>query len=309
MSHTSLGASDVAMLSGEGGGGGEAPRFPHVPGSSLVGVVTKLGEDVTDLRLGDRVGLGRVRGACLRCRFCLGGREELCAAAVLSSGGGLSEKAVSDGRFAVKLPEEMGGAEGAALLGCGVLAFCALRHASAGEEVGVVGVGGVGHMAIQIARSKGCVVTAISRGGKASEALALGASACLDVSEEGDGELEGGLSGSLDFIVLTTDGIDGKAVSRLLSPGGSVCLLPGATACAASFDYDQMARKGQRVLTATPGGRRDVDAFLRFVKAHRIKPRLEIEPIARVNQAIEKMRAGEAGYCTVVERKVARASK
>ena len=300
VSHTALSAADLDLIDGKHAG--DAPSFPRVSGGQLVGQVAALGDGVRRLRIGDRVGLGWVKQSCLNCRLCLGGKEHLCPEVVRTccgaQRGGLTEKYRADSRFVHQIPEQLGSAEAAPLLSTGLVAFCALQHAQPGDAVGVLGVGGLGHLALQIAARRGCTVTAISSN-QAKEPLAkeLGATHFILSSAAVKAE-----PGSLDFLlVCSTMAYDPAIVARLLAPEGAVCFVPGGAAASASLDLQQMAHRGQRVLTASAGGRLDMQAFLRFATAHGIRACVETVPISDVNHGVSMLRANEAQFCVVVE--------
>jgi len=299
VTHTGLTAADLNMIDGRFGAA--ETRFPHVAGGQLVGTVVRTGSAVNKIKPGDRVGLGWLKGACLECRHCYAGKEHLCSAAVFTCSGGqrggLSERYHADARFVHAIPEKMRSAEAAPLLACGLTAFVALQLAQPGDAVGVIGIGAVGHLALQIAAKRGCVVTAISSSAKEMSSKELGADHFLKLADVRSSE-----AGSLDFIlVASTNHVDPSVISHLLAPEGTVCFVMGGAASAAKLDLHDMALRGQRVTTAASGGRRDMQAFIQFVKAHGIKPRVETTSINGVNGAIAKMRANEARFCVVIE--------
>lgn len=299
VTHTALCAADVEYMDGQLGG--EDTVFPAVSGGQMVGVVTQVGEGVHRLKRGDRVGLGWLKGACFECRLCCAGKEHLCASAVNTFGGGqrggLTDVYRADARFAFNIPQKIGSAEAAPLLSSGLTAFSALEHTRPGDAVGVIGIGGVGHLALQIAAKRGCIVTAISSSAKEMGARELGAHDFIELDK-----VSQAAAGSLDFIlVASSKPVDMAIIRHLLAAEGTVCFLMGSAANNTSLDLHSMVRRGQRFVTAASGGRRDMDAFMRFVSVHNIKPRVETTSISRVNNAIAKLRANELRYCLVLE--------
>ena len=161
----------------------------------------------------------------------------------------------------------------------------------------MVGIGGMGHLAVQIAAKRGCVVTAISsKSDKEEAARELGASHFLLDTNVPKAE-----AGSLDFILFCSRKVDTSILNRLLAPEGTACFVPGSAAAAVELDMRRMARKGQKVVTAAGGGRRDMDAFMRFATAQGVRACVETTPISEVNEGIAMLRRNEAQFCVVIE--------
>jgi len=156
--------------------------YPFVPGHEIVGYVTELGPAAIGLKKGDRVAIGWQARSCMRCEWCLSGEEQLCED-VENNGvwfphGGFSSSVIADSRFAYPLPDAMPPEDAAVFMCAGITVFSPLRTYSAdsSSKVGVIGVGGLGHLAIQFAHALGCEVTAFSSSPeKKEEALAFGA--------------------------------------------------------------------------------------------------------------------------------------
>ena len=156
--------------------------FPLVPGHEIVGRVSEVGAAVTGLAVSDRVGIGWQGRCCGECEWCRAGDEHLCLqiadCGTWTPRGGFSSEVVVDGRFAYPLPPGLAPETAAVLMCAGIAVYPPLRrHALAGSRVGVVGIGGLGHLALQFARALGCEVPALSSSPKKeAEARAFGAS-------------------------------------------------------------------------------------------------------------------------------------
>ena len=164
--------------------------YPFVPGHEIVGHVSELGPEATGLRKGERVAIGWQGRSCGKCEWCLRGDEQLCVDVekngVWFPHGGFSSSVVADSRFVYPAPDSMPSEHAAVLMCAGITVFSALRNHSAGPStrVGVIGVGGLGHLAIQFARALGCRVTAFSSSPeKREEALGFGADEFVSVGD------------------------------------------------------------------------------------------------------------------------------
>ena len=162
ISHCGICHSDVHLVDGDWGMG----SYPMVPGHEIVGTVAALGPEVRHLEAGARVGVGWQRGACLACESCGAGDENLCAeneATCVGHHGGFADRIRLDGRFAFPIPEGLASENAAPLLCGGATVYSPLRRwVKPSMRVGVVGIGGLGHLGLQFARAMGCEVTAIS---------------------------------------------------------------------------------------------------------------------------------------------------
>src|SRR5512139_2529524 len=176
ITHCGICHSDVHLVDGDWGVG----SYPMVPGHEIVGTVAALGPEARHLETGQRVGVGWQRGACLGCDLCGTGDENLCPrneATCVDHHGGFADRIRVDGRFAFPIPDALASENAAPLLCGGATVYSPLRRwVKPPMRVGVVGIGGLGHLALQFARAMGCEVTAISSSpDKAAEARGFGA--------------------------------------------------------------------------------------------------------------------------------------
>jgi len=147
---------------------GIPPTLPTVPGHEVVGIIKEIGDDVTKFRIGDRVGITPLMGACLNCQYCNDGKEYLCEKMEVtgeSLKGGYTEYITVSEDFATKVPQSMKPEYAAPLFCAGITAYKAVKAAEPrkNKKIAIFGIGGVGHMAIQFAKVEGCEVTAVSR--------------------------------------------------------------------------------------------------------------------------------------------------
>jgi uncharacterized zinc-type alcohol dehydrogenase-like protein len=282
-------------------------RYPLVPGHEIVGTVVACGPQVRELRPGQRVGVGWQRGACLSCDLCVAGQENLCPeqeATCLGHPGGLAERVRVDAHFAFALPDALEGAAAAPLLCGGITVYSPLRRFGVGphSRVGVVGIGGLGHLALMMLRAFGCEVTAFSTSeSKREEALAMGAHH-FAASQEPRSVLEH--TNRFDLVLSTVHArLDWTTYLRTLRPRGTLCLVgspPGLLQIPAA-----LLVTGERAIAGSDiGGRAQIREMLQFCARHRIAPRIEELAMTEgnVNVAIERLRENKVRYRAVLSR-------
>jgi uncharacterized zinc-type alcohol dehydrogenase-like protein len=246
--------------------------------------------------------VGWQRGACLECEWCRSGQENLCAhevATCVEQHGGFAERIRVDSRFAFPIPEGLSSEAAAPLLCGGITVYAPLaRWVRPAMRVGVVGIGGLGHLALQFARAMGCEVTAVSTNAdKEAEARAFGAHRFIAASSP---KALRAAKGSLDFVLSTTFLTpDWKGLLRALRPNGVLCLV-GAPDEPMSLDTGAMLGRQLTVTTSAIGGRPAIREMLGFAARHRIAPRVQLRPLAEADAALADVRGGRARYRIVL---------
>lgn len=273
--------------------------FPIIPGHELVGVVEEVGEDVTHVKPGDRVGAYFFQ-TCGLCPHCFDGHETACATLFTGprlSGftvdGGYAEFVATPAEFLLPLPDELAFEEAAPLFCGGVTAYGALKRADvrAGQRVAILGIGGIGHMAIPIARAMGAEVVAITSAGKEQWARELGADQVI--TRNGDVGAQLRELGGADVVLSTTiDPEDIASVQQGLRVRGSL-LVTGMTVEPLSVMPAAFAFSQQKVIGSIIGTRRDQAELLDMAVRHRIRPVTEVYPLARANEALDRLRHQE----------------
>jgi alcohol/geraniol dehydrogenase (NADP+) len=300
VSHCGICHSDLHLIDD----GWKMSKYPFVPGHEIVGRVTAVGSSVAHLAVGQRVGVGWQRSACLACELCLDRQDNLCAkqtATCVGHHGGFADRLRTDGRYAFPIPDDLDGAAAAPLLCGGATVFAPLRRygVDATQSVGVIGIGGLGHIALLMLRAFGCEVTAFSSSAsKRDEALAMGAHHFVPSTEAR--ELHK-LAGRFHLILSTVHArLDWITFLKTLRPNGTLCLLgspPGVLQIPAAALF-----QGQKSISASEiGDRATVGEMLRFAAKHRIAPVIERTPLAEVNAAIERVRKNEVRYRMVLD--------
>lgn len=300
VAHCGLCHSDLSILDDEWG----QSRYPLVPGHEIVGRVRALGRDAHGLEVGQRVGVGWLSGSCLHCRPCTGGDHHLCRQVqptIIGRHGGFAEAARAHWRWVTPLPEPLAAADAGPLFCGGITVFSPLRELGIRptDRVGIVGIGGLGHLAIQFARAWGCEVTAFtSSETKAAEARALGAHDVVDSTDEAAIKA---CAGRFDLILVTVNvSLPWKRYIGALAPRGRLHFV-GAVLEPVPVTVFQLLG-AQRSVSASPTGSPAAIAdMLDFAARHDIAPTTEHFPIARVNDAIQHLRDGRARYRVVLD--------
>jgi uncharacterized zinc-type alcohol dehydrogenase-like protein len=304
VTHCGLCRSDLDALDNRFG---NAP-FPLVAGHEIVGTVRARGAAVRHLSIGQRVGVGPLCNACLQCELCLDGRDNLCSKMEMTIGGGnrggFADVVEVPAAFAFPLPESLPSAAAAPLLCAGLTVYSPLRrHTSSASRVGVIGIGGLGHLALQFAAKRGSEVTAISTSArKAADARRFGAHHFI---ESGDPEQLRKAAGSLDFILSTVDAdLNFMDYLNLLRPDGKICVV-GASLGAIGIPAGMLIMGQYSLVGSAAGSRATAREMLDFSARHQIAAESEILPIAQVNDALARLRSGKAPFRIVLTHQAA----
>ncbi|KRF08685.1 alcohol dehydrogenase [Arthrobacter sp. Soil782] len=300
--------SDIHTVRGDWG----PQQFPLAPGHEIAGIVTEVGANVTKHAVGDRVGVGCMVNSCRECKNCLAGEEQYCLngnvgtyGAVDRDGtitqGGYSTHVVVTEDFVLRIPEGIELDAAAPLLCAGITTFSPLRHwgAGPGKKVAVVGLGGLGHMAVKLAHAMGAEVTVLSQSLKKQEdGLRLGADAYYATSDENTFTE---LAGSFDLIINTVSAsLDISAYLGLLSLDGA---LVNVGAPAEPLPVQAFALIGGRRSFAGSmiGGIRETQEMLDFCAEHKLGAEIEVIPADKINDAYERVLASDVRYRFVID--------
>jgi uncharacterized zinc-type alcohol dehydrogenase-like protein len=281
--------------------------YPFVPGHEIVGHVSGVGRAVSGLKEGDRVGVGWQGRSCMQCEWCLKGEEQLCMDIVPSGTwvpyGGFSSAVVVDGRFAYPLPSVMPSQVAAVLVCAGVSVYSPLRRYAAKPErkVAIVGVGGLGHLAIQFAHALGYEVVAISsRPEKEAEALAFGAHHFIDANDRASLRQ---VAFGFDLLLCTaSSGIDWEALLNTLRKKGTLVLVGFPDV---AFNSTNLVARELSVTGSFLGNRATMREMLAFAQDQGITPEVELMPMSQVNQAIQRVKQNKARYRIVLVQETA----
>ena len=300
--------SDIHTVNGDWG----PQPFPVVPGHEIVGIVTEVGADVTAHRVGDRVGVGCLANSCRECVNCERGEEQFCLNGSVgtyaapdrdgtSTQGGYSTHVVVDEHFVLKVPEGLDPAAAAPLLCAGITTYSPLRKwgAGPGKQVAVVGLGGLGHMAVKLAHAMGAEVTVLSQSLKKQEdAERLGADHYFATS---DPDTLKQLAWRFDLIINTVSAdLDINSYLRMLAVDGALVNVGLPTAAfpikPRSLIYGQHSVSGSMI-----GGIPQTQEMLDFCAEHGIGSEIEVIGADKINEAYERVIASDVRYRFVID--------
>ncbi len=301
--------SDIHQARGEWGGG----IFPMVPGHEIVGRVLHTGADARRFRVGDAVGVGCFVDSCRECEACHAGEEQYCERGMtgtynsrerhtqLPTYGGYSTRITVDEDYVLRIPDGLPLDRAAPLLCAGITTYSPLRHfgAGAGSEVAVVGLGGLGHVAVKLARAMGARVTVLSSSpSKRGDAIALGAH---DFAATRDPATFKALARRFDLVLDTVSAPhDYNACLGLLRRDGTMVLL-GIPEQPAPVSAYVLIGKRRRLTGSFIGGIRETQEMLDFCATHGVAADIELIPIDRINEAYERMVRADVRYRFVID--------
>jgi uncharacterized zinc-type alcohol dehydrogenase-like protein len=287
--------------------------YPIVPGHEIIGRVVEVGKDVTQFKAGDRVGVGCLVDSCHTCEACESGEEQYCDGAVYTYGGldrhdhsktqgGYSEKVVVSDQFVLRIPDGLDLKGAAPLLCAGITTWSPLRHwkAGKGSQVAVVGLGGLGHMALKLAKALGAEVTLFTRSqGKEADARRLGADRIVLSSDPAQMAAVGG---RFDLIIDTVPYVhDLNPYVPTLATSGTLVLVGYLGALDPFLNSAPMVMRRKSVAGSLIGGIRETQEMLDFCGQHGITSDVEVIRMQDINAAYERMLKSDVKYRFVID--------
>jgi uncharacterized zinc-type alcohol dehydrogenase-like protein len=300
--------SDIHHCRGDWG----PQTYPVAPGHEIAGVVAQVGSKVTKHAVGDRVGVGCMVDSCGECANCRKGEEQHCLEGMTPTYGGIGKDSqlthggysthiVVTEDFVLKIPEGIGLDAAAPLLCAGITTYAPLRHwgAGPGKKVAIVGLGGLGHMAVKLAHAMGAEVTVLSQSlSKKEDGLRLGADHYFATK---DPETFKKLAGTFDLIVNTVSAkIDLNAYLSLLALDGALVNV-GAPAEPLSVNVFSLIMPRRSFAGSLIGGIRQTQEMLNFCARHRIGAEIEVIPASKINEAYERVLSSDVRYRFVID--------
>jgi len=298
--HCGICHSDASVVANEWG----ITRFPVIPGHEVVGKVVALGSNAKGLSVGQRVGVGWTSASCLHCEQCIGGDQNLCpthTGTIIGRHGGFADRVRAQWPWALPIPDGLDARDVGPLLCGGVTVFTPLKvfDIRPTDRVGVVGIGGLGHMALKFAKAWGCEVTAFtSTDSKADEARGFGAHNVVNSRNEAALKKA---AGSLDLLIVTVNvPLDWRTMLATLRPKGRLHFVGAVLEPIPVHAFDVIMT--QKSVSGSPNGAPSTSAqMLNFAARHNILPQTEHFPLAKVNDAIQHMLDGKARYRVVLD--------
>jgi alcohol/geraniol dehydrogenase (NADP+) len=292
--------SDLSMMNNDWG----MTAYPIVPGHEIIGEVVAAGNAVKNVKIGDKVGLGWFSGSCMSCHECMDGAHHLCTSAEFTIGGrhgGFADFVRSHWSWAIPLPEGIDMDKAGPLLCGGITVFnpIILAGVKATDKVGVIGIGGLGHMALKFLNKWGCEVIAFSSNpDKKKSILEMGATKVVDSTNP---EELATIAGSLNFILNTTNvTLDWNSYLTALAPKGKFHNV-GAVLEPMAIPAFSLITVEKSVAGSPLGSPALTRTMLEFCARHEIYPITEEFPMAQVNEALAHLESGKARFRIVLK--------
>jgi uncharacterized zinc-type alcohol dehydrogenase-like protein len=291
-------------------------QFPQVPGHEIAGIVTAVGKNVTKFKVGDKAGVGCAVDSCMQCESCLHGEEQHCdrnqtlvtyggkdaTSPTGKTEGGYANNLVVRDHFAVHIPDSLSLQDAAPLLCAGITTYSPLMNADIkrGDQVGIAGIGGLGHMAIKLAVSKGADVFAFTTtADKVKDALAFGAKEVIVVD---DIKKLDAYKGKLDYLISTIPyKFDVAAYSTLVKKFGHMTLLGMPVQFENSINNIILAGSRVNINSSNTGGIPETQEVINYCADNKILPSIKVIKATEINDAWEKVVNKEARYRYVID--------
>lgn len=294
--------SDLSMIDNEWG----FSQYPLIAGHEVIGRVVALGDAAQDkgLKIGQRVGIGWTARSCGHCDACISGNQINClegATSTILNNGGFADKLRADWQWVIPLPEQMDIESAGPLLCGGITVFKPLlmHHITATSRVGVIGIGGLGHIAIKLLHAMGCEVTAFSSNpAKEQEVLAMGAD---KVVNSRDPEALTALAGQFDLIINTVNvDLDWQPYFEALAYGGNFHTV-GAVLKPLPVPAFTLIGGDRSISGSATGTPYELRKLMKFAGRTGVAPTIEMYPMSKINEAIQHVRDGKARYRVVLK--------
>jgi uncharacterized zinc-type alcohol dehydrogenase-like protein len=298
--HCGVCHSDLAMVDSEW----FPATYPLVAGHEIVGRIVAVGDQAKGRSVGQRVGIGWHSHSCCHCQFCMAGEHNLCAKrqpTIIGRHGGFADKVRAHWSWSLPLPDALDASSAGPLMCGGGTAFLpfVIHDIKPTDRVGVVGIGGLGHLAVKFARAWGCEVTAFtSTPSKREEALLLGAHHTVSSV---DVKALKAITGTLDFLLVTAGAsLEWDALLSTLAAKGRLHMVGVVTEAMKVKTGGLLS--WQRSISASPTPSPAVlSKMLNFAARHGIAPQVEHFPMSRINDALDHLRSGKARYRVVLD--------
>ena len=297
--HCGLCHSDLSVLKNEWG----ISQYPAILGHEVVGHITAVGPNTKGVTIGQRVGIGWYAGSCMHCHQCMSGSHHLCPQVqptIVGHRGGFASHVRAHWAWAIPLPEKLNFADAGPLLCGGITVFAPLAmYAKPTDRVGIIGIGGLGHMAVKFAAAYGCDVTAFtSSESKFEEAKGFGAD---HVVSSKDSSAIKKLAGTIDLLIGTVNvPLDWDAMINTLAPNGRLHLVGAVLEPIPVAAFSLILQ--QRSVSGSPSGSPvAIETMLDFASRHDIVPETEHFPMSKINEAFARLESGKARYRIVLD--------
>lgn len=300
VSHCGICHSDLHLINNDWG----ISSYPMIPGHEIIGTVEKIGSDVKNLEKGQRVGIGWISKSCFECDNCKKGLDNLCQnqqPTCVGKFGGFSEAVICDSRLAFKIPDNIESKDAAPLLCAGITTYAPFinHNVKKGDSVGIVGLGGLGHIAVQFANKMGCDVTVFSHSTNKKEmAFKLGAKHFVETSNINDMTAA---ANSQDFILNTvSDNIDYDSLINCLKTNGTLCVV-GVSSNPIKILPFTLISKQIKLAGSAVGNIATIKNMLEFCSKHNVRPWVEEFEMTEANTAIQNLKDNKLKFRAVLK--------
>jgi len=297
--HCGLCHSDLSILNNEWG----VSQYPAILGHEVIGRITAMGPNAKGLRIGQRVGVGWNSCSCMHCKQCMSGSHNLCPqvqVTIVGHRGGFATHIRAHWGWVIPLPEGLNWQDAGPLLCGGITVFAPIAmYAKPTDRIGIIGIGGLGHMAVKFAAAYGCEVTAFtSSESKFDEARAFGAH---QVVSSKDPTSINKLAGTFDLLISTVNvPLDWDAMVNSLAPNGRLHVVGAVLEPIPVGAFSLIAK--QRSVSGSPAGSpAAILRMLEFAARHHISPQTEHYPMSRINEAFARLHSGKVRYRVVLD--------
>ena len=296
-----LGHSDLSVINNEW----RNAVYPVVAGHEVIGTILRMGSEAKGLQIGQRVGLGWMAESCQYCDQCVAGQQVLCTggstATIVGHAGGFADKVRAAWQWIIPLPEDLAPESAGPLLCGGITVFDPLlkHQIQATHHVGVIGIGGLGHMAIKLLKAWGCEITAFTSNlDKTDELKAMGADHVINSRDSAAIKKQ---QAKFDLLLSTVNvSLDWRAYLATLAPHGTAHML-GVTLEPMPISVSSLISGAKSVTGSPTGSPAALRQLLKFAARKQIAPQVEIFPMSQLNQAIERLNSGQARYRIVLQ--------
>ncbi|MDI3239182.1 NADPH-dependent aldehyde reductase Ahr [Acinetobacter ursingii] len=293
--------SDISVINNEW----QSSQYPVIAGHEVIGTITQLGSEAKGLKVGQRVGLGWTAESCQSCDQCISGQQVLCTgehtATIVGHAGGFADKVRAGWQWVIPLPDDLDPTSAGPLLCGGITVFDPiLKHQiQAIHHVAVIGIGGLGHMAIKLLKAWGCEITAFtSHPDKTDELKAMGADHVVNSRDDAALKAQ---RGKFDLLLSTVNvTLNWNAYLNTLAPNGTVHFL-GLVLEPVAVPVGALIGGAKSVTGSPTGSPAALRQLLTFAARKNIAPQIELYPMSKLNDAIERLHSGQARYRIVLK--------
>ena len=293
--------SDISVINNDW----HSSQYPVVAGHEVIGIITQLGSEAKGLKVGQRVGIGWTAESCQSCDQCISGHQVLCTgehtATIVGHAGGFADKVRAGWQWVIPLPADLDPSSAGPLLCGGITVFDPiLKHQiQAIHHVAVIGIGGLGHMAIKLLKAWGCEITAFtSHPDKTDELKAMGADHVVNSRDAGALKAQ---RGKFDLLLCTVNvTLDWKSYLNTLAPNGTFHFL-GLVMEPVAIPVGRLIGGAKSITGSPTGSPAALRQLLQFAARKNIAPQIELYPMSKINDALERLHSGKARYRIVLK--------